>query len=58
MKQTLRWKREYEEDLRQKREPFSLPAAWVSQLSADEVYLRKLQAEILNVDNFKAKSRL
>jgi hypothetical protein len=56
-KQVLRWKREYEEDLRQKREPL-LPAAWVSQLSVGEAYLRKLQAEILDVDNFKAKSRL
>ena len=53
----LRWKKEYDEDVKQPREPL-LPASWVSQLSADEAPLRKLQAEILDVDRFKAKSRL
>jgi hypothetical protein len=56
-KQVLRWKEEYEEDMKQPREPL-LPAAWVSQLSADEPPLRKSQTEILDVDRFKAKSRL
>ena len=56
-KQVSRWKKEYEEDLNYKREPL-LPAAWVAQLSAGEATLRKLQAEILDIDKLKAKSRL
>ena len=56
-KQVLRWSKEYEEDVRQPRDRF-LPSAWVSHLSAGETALRKLQAEILDVDRFKAKSRL
>ena len=56
-KQVLRWSKEYEQDVRQPRELF-LPSAWVSQLSAGEAALQKLQAEILDVDRFKAKSRL
>lgn len=56
-KQVSRWKKEYEEDLNYKREPL-LPAAWVAQLSAGEASLRKLQAEILDIDKLKAKSRL
>ena len=53
----LRWKKEYEEDLKFKREPL-LSETWVSQLSAGEASLRKLQEEILDIDKFKAKSRL
>jgi hypothetical protein len=56
-KQVVRWKKEYEEDLRQPREPL-LPAAWVSQLSAGEATLRRLQAEMMDIDKLKAKSRL
>ena len=56
-KQVLRWKEEYEEDAKQPREPL-LPEAWVSQLLAEEDALKKLQAEILDVDRFKPKSRL
>ena len=55
-KHVLRWKEEYEEDAKQPREP-ALPKAWVSQLSAGEAALRKLQAEILD-DRLKPKSRL
>jgi hypothetical protein len=56
-KQILRWKKEYKEDLKQPREPL-LPAAWVKQLSEGEAALRKLQAELLDIDKLKAKSRL
>jgi hypothetical protein len=56
-KNVVRWKKEYEEDLRQPREPL-LPAAWVSQLSSGETDHCKLQAEILDVDKFKAKPKL
>jgi len=56
-KQVTRWMKEYEEDLKYKREPL-LPAAWVAQLSAGEATLRKLQAEIMDIDKLKAKSRL
>jgi hypothetical protein len=56
-KQVSRWKKEYEQDLEYKREPL-LPAAWVAQLSAGEATLRKLQAEIMDIDKLKAKSRL
>jgi hypothetical protein len=53
-KQVLRWKKEYEKDLRFKREP-QLPTVWISQLSIEEPSLRKLQAKILEMDKFKAK---
>jgi hypothetical protein len=53
----VRWKKEHEEDLKYQREPL-LPAAWVKQLSDGEAALRKLQQEILDVDRFKAKSRM
>lgn len=56
-KNAVRWKKEYEQDITQKREPL-LPKAWVSQLSAGEASLRKLQQEMLDVDRFKAKSRM
>jgi hypothetical protein len=56
-KQVMRWKKEYEEDLKQPREPL-LPAAWVAQLSDGEAAMRKLQAEILDIDILKAKSRM
>lgn len=56
-KQVTRWRKEYQEDLKYKREPL-LPAAWVAQLSAGEATLRKSQAEILDIDKLKAKSRL
>lgn len=56
-KQAIRWKKEYEQDLKQPREPL-LPAAWVKQLSEGEANLRKLQAEILDIDILKAKSRM
>jgi hypothetical protein len=56
-KQVTRWRKEYEEDLNQQREPL-LPAAWVKQLSEGEANLRKLQAEIIDIDILKAKSRL
>lgn len=56
-KHVTRWKKEYEEDLKYKREPL-LPAAWVAQLSEGEATLRKLQSEIMDIDKLKAKSRL
>lgn len=56
-RQVIRWKKEYEDDLKHPREPL-LPAAWVKQLSEGEANLRKLQAEILDIDILKAKSRL
>jgi len=52
-----RWKKEYDQDVNQAREPL-LPAAWVSQLSAGEAALRKSQQEILDVDRVTAKSRM
>ena len=56
-KQVMRWRKEYEEDLRTKREPL-LPAAWVAKLSADEAALKKLSVESMNINEFKARSRL
>lgn len=56
-KQMVRWTQEYKEDLEQPREPL-LPAAWVKQLSEGEAALRELQAELMDIDKLKAKSRL
>jgi len=56
-RQVARWKKEEEADLRQPREPL-LPAEWIAQLSQGEQALRKLQAEIIDIDRLKAKSRL
>jgi hypothetical protein len=56
-KQVTRWKAEEEADYKQEREPL-LPAEWVAQLSQGEKALRKLQAEIMDIDRLKAKSRM
>jgi hypothetical protein len=56
-RQVQQWKAEEKEDLRSPREPL-LPAAWVKQLFEGEKTLRKLQAEIMDVDKFKARSRM
>jgi hypothetical protein len=55
--QVQRWTEEEEADVRTLREPL-LPKEWVVQLSAGEKSLRKLQAEIMDTDKLKAKSRL
>jgi hypothetical protein len=56
-RQVQRWNNENEADLRQPSEPL-LPAKWISQLSEGEAALRKLQAELTDVEQFIAKSRL
>ena len=55
--QVVKWKKDYEEDLNQSREPL-LPAEWAKQLSEGEAALRKLQEELMDIEKLKGKSRL